>query len=120
MGKSTTVRSVGYIGPRDLGHILLTYACIKVGCAHLHLSPMNSVEGAIAVLEAPSCELWAKASDVPAVPLVNSILQKGSMRLLEIALLEELLGDASTVPGPNNVIPNMSDCFFVGNFVPDL
>lgn len=33
VGKPTTVQPVGYIGPHDLRHILLTYACVKAGYA---------------------------------------------------------------------------------------
>lgn len=100
IGMSTSVRPVGYIGPHDLRHILLTYACVKVGYAALYLSPKNSIEGAMAVLEATSCELWAKACDVPAVPLVNDILSKRSMKLLEVPLLKDLLDSEYVKPFP--------------------
>jgi acyl-CoA synthetase (AMP-forming)/AMP-acid ligase II len=91
VGKSSLVRPIGYIGPHDLRHILLTYACVKVGYAALFLSPKNSKEGSLAVLEATKCDIWAKASEVAAVPLVNDILQKRPMKLLELPLLDDLL-----------------------------
>ncbi|KAF2258812.1 transferase family protein [Lojkania enalia] len=102
VGKSSSVRPVGYIGPHDLRHILLTYACVKVGYAALYLSPKNSTEGSLAVLEATKCEIWAKASEAAAVPLVKDILQKRSMKLLELPLLEDLLNAEQTKPFPYN------------------
>ncbi|KAL1796164.1 hypothetical protein ACET3X_004704 [Alternaria dauci] len=100
VGESTSVRPVGYIGPHDLRHILITYACVKVGYAALYLSPKNSTEGALAVLEATECDIWAKASEVEAAPLVKVILKKRPMKLLELPLLEDLLAaeDAEYYP----------------------
>ncbi|EFX05940.1 transferase family protein [Grosmannia clavigera kw1407] len=34
VGKPDSIQALGYIGPHDLRHILLTYACVKVGYAH--------------------------------------------------------------------------------------
>ncbi|RYN27493.1 hypothetical protein AA0114_g12556 [Alternaria tenuissima] len=96
VGESSSVRPVGYIGPHDLRHILITYACVKVGYAALYLSPKNSTEGALSVLEATGCDIWAKAREVEAAPLVKDILEKRAMKLLELPLLKELL-DADDV-----------------------
>jgi len=98
--KSEFVRPLGYIGPHDLRHVLITYACVKVGYATLHLSPKNSIEGSLAVLEATRCNVWAKASEVPVSPLVNEILQQRAMKLLELPLLEYLLDAETTAPFP--------------------
>jgi acyl-CoA synthetase (AMP-forming)/AMP-acid ligase II len=100
VGKSATVRPMGYIGPHDLRHILLTYACVKTGYAALYLSPKNSTEGALAVLESTQCDIWVKAGEVAVVPLVKDILQKRPMRFLELPLLDELLDAGSTEPFP--------------------
>jgi acyl-CoA synthetase (AMP-forming)/AMP-acid ligase II len=96
VGPSTKVKPIGYIGPHDLRHILLTHACVKVGYATLNLSPKNSTKGALAVLEATDCNIWAKASDVAMVPLVEDFLPQRPMKLLEIPLLAHLL-DAKDV-----------------------
>jgi hypothetical protein len=100
VGKSTSIRPMGYIGPHDLRHILLTHACVRVGYAALFLSPKNSTEGALAVLEATKCDIWVKASEVAAVPLVTEILQQRPMTLLELPLLDELLDAEYTEPFP--------------------
>ncbi|RMZ73130.1 transferase family [Pyrenophora seminiperda CCB06] len=100
VGQSSQVQPIGYIGPHDLRHILLTHACAKVGYATLNLSPKNSTKGALAVLEATQCNIWAKASDVAMVPLVEDFLPQRSMKLLEIPLLEHLLDAKDIEPFP--------------------
>lgn len=95
-GTPTSIRPIGYIGPHDLRHILLTYACVKVGYAALFLSPKNSTKGALAVLEATECDIWVKATELAAVPLVMETMQERPMKLLELPLLDVLLDSEST------------------------
>jgi len=102
VGKSESVQPLGYIGPHDLRHVLITYACVKVGYATLHLSPKNSIEGSLAVIGATKCNIWAKASEAPVLPLVKEILQQRSMKLLDLPLLEDLLDAEITAPFPYN------------------
>ncbi|XPS80139.1 hypothetical protein M3J09_012100 [Ascochyta lentis] len=97
---SASIQPVGYIGPHDLRHILLTYACVKVGYAALYLSPKNSTEGALAVLEATGCNIWVKATESAAVPLVTETMLERHMKLLELPLLEVLLDSKSTMSFP--------------------
>ncbi|CAG9952781.1 unnamed protein product [Clonostachys rosea f. rosea IK726] len=99
-GKAQFVQPVGYIGPHDLRHILLTYACVKVGYAALYLSPKNNTEGALAVLEATNCNIWVNAIDATPVPLVREFLEQRSMKVLQLPLLDELLDTGSTDPFP--------------------
>lgn len=101
-------------------HILLTYACVKVGYAvslwpsirthnlydqpanaadisqALFLSPKNNAEGALAALEATNCNVWVNAGDVSPVPLVKEILQKRPMKVLRVPTLDELLDATPT------------------------
>lgn len=98
VGKPASIRPIGYIGPHDLRHVLLTYACVKVGYAALFLSPKNNKEGALAVLEATGCDIWVKATEVATVPLVMETMQARTMKLLELPLLDELLHAESTEP----------------------
>ncbi|XWW96173.1 hypothetical protein V2A60_004145 [Cordyceps javanica] len=100
VGKQTVIQPIGYIGPHDLRHILLTYACVKVGYAALFLSPKNSTQGALAVLETLKCSIWAKAGDAPVVPLVHDVLQERPMTVLDLPPLETLLDAAGTTPYP--------------------
>ncbi|KAM5341912.1 hypothetical protein ACJ41O_014943 [Fusarium nematophilum] len=100
VGEPDSVQPVGYIGPHDLRHVLLTYACVKAGYAALFLSPKNNTEGALAVLEATKCNVWVNAGDVSPVPLVEEVLQKRPMTVLQLPLLDELLDAASTEAFP--------------------
>ncbi|KAF7556944.1 hypothetical protein G7Z17_g989 [Cylindrodendrum hubeiense] len=100
VGKPDSIQPVGYIGPHDLRHVLLTYACVKAGYAALFLSPKNSTEGALAVLEATKCKIWVNAIEVTPVPLVDEVLQKYPMNVLQLPLLDELLDATSTEPFP--------------------
>ncbi|KAH7123087.1 hypothetical protein EDB81DRAFT_813530 [Dactylonectria macrodidyma] len=88
--ESQAIQAVGYIGPHDLRHILLTYACVKAGCTALFLSPKNSTEGALAVLEAAKCNVWVKPRGV-SYPLVEDFLQHRDMQVLDLPELDELL-----------------------------
>lgn len=66
----------------------------------MFLSPKNNIEGALAVLEATRCSIWVNAGEVSPVPLVNEVLQKRPMTVLQLPLLDELLGATSTEPFP--------------------
>lgn len=97
---------------------MLTYACVKVGYAvsfaiktqnrpansrqpqALFLSPKNNTEGALAVLEATKCSIWATAGEVSPVPLVKEILRQRPMDELQLPLLDELLDADSVAPFP--------------------
>ncbi|GFF76268.1 hypothetical protein IFM47457_04106 [Aspergillus lentulus] len=100
VGSPDSIQPVGYIGPHDLRHVLLTYACVKAGYAALFLSPKNSTEGALAVLEATKCNIWVNPCDISPVPLVKEVLQKRPMKFLQLPLLDELLDAMSTEAFP--------------------
>ncbi|KAM5432753.1 putative NRPS-like protein biosynthetic cluster [Microsporum ferrugineum] len=98
VGKPDSIQPVGYIGPHDLRHVLLTYACVKAGYAALFLSPKNNTVGALSVLETTKCNIWVNACEIASEPLVEEILQERPMTLLQLPLLEELLDASSTEP----------------------
>ncbi|CEI60243.1 hypothetical protein FVEN_g6417 [Fusarium venenatum] len=91
LGETSEIRSVGYIGPHDLRQILLTFACIKANHTALFLSPKNSIEGALAVLDAADCNIWVKPAGERPTQLVEEFLQQRSMQAMELPLLSELL-----------------------------
>ncbi|RGP80029.1 hypothetical protein FLONG3_1800 [Fusarium longipes] len=94
------IQAVGYIGPHDIRHVLLTYGAVKAGCAALFLSPKNNVTGALAVLNASNCSIWVKPKEQPVFPLLDGILREKYMRILELPSIEELLDAESTEPFP--------------------
>ncbi|KAF4900571.1 Non-canonical non-ribosomal peptide synthetase FUB8 [Colletotrichum viniferum] len=99
VGNTGEVQPVGYIGPHDLRHILLTYACVKANCTALFLSAKNSTEGALAVLKAAECNIWVKPHG-PSYPLVDDLLQQREMQVLDLPGLDELLDAEGTEPYP--------------------
>ncbi|KAF4945802.1 hypothetical protein FSARC_14357 [Fusarium sarcochroum] len=96
LGESPDIRAVGYIGPHDLRQILLTYACIKAKCTALFLSPKNSIEGALAVLEAAKCNIWVNPASGKSEQLVNDFLQQRPMQVIDLPGLSELLPEAES------------------------
>ncbi|KAF2270327.1 acetyl-CoA synthetase-like protein [Lojkania enalia] len=102
VGKPTLIQPVAYIGPHDIRHILLTYACVKAGYAALFLSPKNNTEGALAVLDAVKCNIWVKPREQPCLALVGDILQQRSMKLLNMPEIDELLDAERTEFFPYN------------------
>jgi acyl-CoA synthetase (AMP-forming)/AMP-acid ligase II len=61
----------------------------------LFLSPRNSTEGALAVLEAAKCNIWVNPGGKSST-LVNDFLQQRPMKVIDLPELSELL-DAETV-----------------------
>ncbi|KAK2839260.1 putative NRPS-like protein biosynthetic cluster [Arthroderma sp. PD_2] len=98
VGKPELVQPVGYIGPHDLRHILLTYACVKAGYAALFLSPKDNAKGALSILDRTNCNIWVNASEVSPEPLVDEVLQQRPMTVLQLPILEELLDAETTEP----------------------
>ncbi|KAI0188862.1 transferase family protein [Astrocystis sublimbata] len=100
VGKPKSIRPVGYIGPHDLRHVLLTFACVKAGYAALFLSPKNNTEGTLAVLEATKCDIWVSATGSLPITLVRDVLQKRPMKLLQLPLLDDMLNTTTVEPFP--------------------
>ncbi|KNB09128.1 hypothetical protein FOXG_09770 [Fusarium oxysporum f. sp. lycopersici 4287] len=94
--KPPKIQALGYIGPHDIRHVLLTYGAVKAGCAALFLSPKNNITGALAVLNASDCSIWVKPREQAMLPLVEGILQEKYMRVLELPSVDELLEADST------------------------
>lgn len=57
----------------------------------LFLSPKNSTEGALAVLEAANCNIWVNPAGERPTQLVNDFLQQRPMHVMELPKLDELL-----------------------------
>ncbi|MCJ1387732.1 hypothetical protein MMC18_000575 [Xylographa bjoerkii] len=89
LGKGSSFQSVGYIGPHDLRYVLLILACIKTGYKALLISPRNSIEGSLAVLEATNCNIWVLPEQQP--QFMSQLLSQRTMKLLAIPEADELL-----------------------------
>lgn len=68
----------------------------------MFLSPKNSTEGALAVLDAAKCNIWVKPREQPLLPLVEHFLQQRPMKILDIPKIDELLDTESAESFPCN------------------
>ncbi|KAF5249356.1 hypothetical protein FANTH_5437 [Fusarium anthophilum] len=59
--------------------------------AGLFLSPKNSTEGALAVLEAANCNIWVSPAGEKPTQLVNDFLKQRPMHVMELPELKEVL-----------------------------
>ncbi|KAK0507032.1 hypothetical protein JMJ35_010490 [Cladonia borealis] len=78
VGKSFTFETVSYIGPPDLRYIILTIAAQKTGYKALFLSPRNSVEANLSLLDAADCRLFITASKCP--PTFEALFKQRDMK----------------------------------------
>ncbi|KAK6709967.1 hypothetical protein SNK05_004444 [Fusarium graminearum] len=91
------VDKTAWLLQRELGEtseiraILLTFACIKANYTALFLSPKNSIEGALAVLDAADCNIWVNPAGERPTPLVDDFVQQRAMHVMHLPLLSELL-----------------------------
>ncbi|CEI62303.1 hypothetical protein FVEN_g12093 [Fusarium venenatum] len=97
---SSKIQALGYIGPHDIRHVLLTYGAVKAGCAALFLSSKNNVTGALAVLNAADCGIWVKPKEQPMLPLLEGILQEKYLKILELPSIDDLFDGESVEPFP--------------------
>ncbi|KAF4463402.1 transferase family [Fusarium albosuccineum] len=70
VGESSVVQTVAYIGPHDLRHILLMYACVKVGCTKrsmkvFHLPEVDELLDAETAEPYPYTRTFDEASQDP-------------------------------------------------------
>ncbi|KAF5534203.1 transferase family [Fusarium napiforme] len=100
VGNRESFQTIGYIGPHDIRYLLLNLACAKVGYQVIFLSPGNSIEAALGLLEATKCALWVHRVDYPLYPLVARIQQTRELRILEIPTVTELLHASSSANYP--------------------
>ncbi|WXC58510.1 hypothetical protein SNK03_004411 [Fusarium graminearum] len=91
------VDKTAWLLQRELGEtseiraILLTFACIKANYTALFLSPKNSIEGALTVLDAADCNIWVNPAGERPAPLVDDFVQQRAMHVMHLPLLSELL-----------------------------
>ncbi|ETS80548.1 hypothetical protein PFICI_08077 [Pestalotiopsis fici W106-1] len=95
LGRSSTFETVSYIGPHDIRYVMVVLACIKAGYQALLLSPRNSLDGNMALLEDTDCKIWMNASST--FSAVSEILKKREMVVVNVPGLFELL-EADPVP----------------------
>ncbi|RDW77667.1 hypothetical protein BP6252_05720 [Coleophoma cylindrospora] len=91
-GKSSSFESVGYIGPNDLRYMILAVAVVKCGWKLVLLSPRNSLDGHLAVINKSECNAWVSPAQQPAG--VDKILEDRNMHLATIPELVDLVDES--------------------------
>ncbi|ESZ95633.1 hypothetical protein SBOR_3981 [Sclerotinia borealis F-4128] len=91
LGRSETFQTLNYVGPQDLRYTILPFAAIKTGYQVLFISPQNSTEGHIALLESLQCKILLVSEALPA--RAQDILSRRKMRTLAIPSLQHLLNN---------------------------
>ncbi|KAL8788421.1 MAG: hypothetical protein Q9195_007300 [Heterodermia aff. obscurata] len=92
LGRGVDFPSIGYIGPHDIRYALLVLGCVKAGYKIYQaviVSPRNSIEADLAVLEATSCNIWVLPEHHP--KFLSPLLAQRPMEVLAIAAVDELL-----------------------------
>ncbi|KAF2098480.1 acetyl-CoA synthetase-like protein [Rhizodiscina lignyota] len=90
-------RKIAYIGPNDLRYVILMFAAVKVNCVMLYLSPRNSLEAQIHLIDKVGCSVFA----TPAKRLygVDAILKSRPLEEILIPELEAMLDG----PAPEHI-----------------
>ncbi|KAI1176020.1 hypothetical protein F4777DRAFT_291528 [Nemania sp. FL0916] len=72
-----------YLGPQDLNYAIIVLACIKTGYKALLVSPRNTIEAHINLLEKSDCNIFLTTPNFP-LPAVKQILATRPMRHVEV------------------------------------
>lgn len=74
----------------------LTYISVQA----LFLSPKNSIDGALNVLEKTDCNIWVQPRELPRLPQVDEFLRHRPLKILDIPETDDLLDAETTEPYP--------------------
>ncbi|KAI3319856.1 putative NRPS-like enzyme [Xylariaceae sp. AK1471] len=98
LGKARDFDSIGYMGANDLRYILLMLAAVKVGYKMLFLSPRNSLEGHLHILQSAKCHILLRSRTTK----INHILESRALLTSVVPEMEHLLGDDPVTIYPYN------------------
>ncbi|KAI1123749.1 hypothetical protein F5Y10DRAFT_45890 [Nemania abortiva] len=103
LGPGKDFPTLVYIGPQDLNYAILVLASIKTGYKLLLVSPRNTLEAHVFLLEQTECNTFLTPPNFP-LPVVKQILTTRPMRHVEVADFRYWFGDhdddAETKPYP--------------------
>lgn len=83
LGPAKDFPTLVYIGPQDLVYVTLLFACIKTGYKIMFVSPRNSLEAHLSLLERTDCDTFLLPPNF-ALPVVKDILAARQMRVLDV------------------------------------
>ncbi|KAI9820172.1 MAG: putative NRPS-like protein biosynthetic cluster [Pycnora praestabilis] len=98
LGRSQKSETLTFVGLNDLRYLFIAFACAKVGYKALFISPRNSLQGNLALLESSQCTIVLTPIVVSLA--VRAILARKSMRVLFVPEIEDLLEGAEVPEFP--------------------
>ncbi|KAK6609005.1 thioester reductase domain-containing protein [Botrytis cinerea] len=97
-GDGRNMKTIGYFGPPDIRQTIVALAVSKINHKALLLSPRNSVEGIVELLDVCDCHSLLFAQDIQAItPLVNNISSRRNLQVLPFEAVTHWL-DSAKVP----------------------
>ncbi|KAI1293197.1 hypothetical protein F5Y03DRAFT_374470 [Xylaria venustula] len=93
LGLGIDFPSLVYLGPQDLNYAILVLASIKTGYKLLLISPRNTAEANLSLLEHMKCNTFLTPPSFP-LPVVRQILGRRPMRYLEVPNFHDWLDDS--------------------------
>ncbi|KAI0543172.1 hypothetical protein GGR58DRAFT_509903 [Xylaria digitata] len=84
LGVGIEFPTLAYIGPQDLNYAILVLASIKTSYKLLLVSPRNTVEAHLSLLEKTQCDTFLTPPNFP-LPAIKQVLAAKSMRHVEVA-----------------------------------
>lgn len=92
LGKGSNYPTVGYLGPGDLRYQILSIALVKVGFKALLISPRNSLEGDLNVIDKSDCHIWLLPSQ--GLGNIEKILKVRQMKRVDVPELTYFLDES--------------------------
>ncbi|KAM0544004.1 hypothetical protein ACHAPJ_012029 [Fusarium lateritium] len=92
LGRGQDFQTLAYIGPQDPAYGILILACVKTGYKLLLLSPRNTPEASLHLLQKTDCKTLLLPPVFP-LPVVGELVQANRMNILEVPGLQHWLED---------------------------
>ncbi|TRX88461.1 hypothetical protein FHL15_010651 [Xylaria flabelliformis] len=92
LGSGIDFPTLVYLGPQDLNYAILVLASIKTGYKLLLVSPRNTVEANLSLLDQTKCNTFLTPPNFP-LPVVRKILDMRPMRHVEVLDFHAWLND---------------------------
>ncbi|KAL2680619.1 hypothetical protein Neosp_008221 [[Neocosmospora] mangrovei] len=99
LGRGQDFPTLAFIGPQDVVYGILTLACVKTGYKLLLLSPRNTLEASLFLLEETDCNTFLVPPKFP-LPIVGQLIQARGMNVQEMPALQHWLEDGPVEPYP--------------------
>jgi acyl-CoA synthetase (AMP-forming)/AMP-acid ligase II len=99
LGRSENFRTLAFVGPQDPIYGIVILACIKTGYKTLLLSPRNTVEANMSLLDETDCKTLLVPSGFP-MSRIGRLVETSGTKIFDIPALQHWLND-----GPEELYP---------------